>query len=99
MAYFSLRWVVPHARAGTTAHRIEHVIAFGLLGLLVLPLSRNRAEEWGVVLILLGLGAALELGQHTFFRNVPFEWWDARDDAIGVLVAWLLVRSARRKLV
>lgn len=96
MAYFSLRHLVRHAGAGTAAHRIEHAAAFGFLGLLVLPLSRNRVQEWMLALTIAALAATLELAQHLIFRNTVFEWWDVRDDSIGVLFAWLVVRSIRR---
>ncbi len=99
LAYFSLLRLVPHAPAGSTTHRLEHAAAFGVLGLLLLPLCRNRIQEWMMVLVMLGLAAALELGQHTFFRNVGFEWWDVRDDAIGLVMAWLVVRATRRKSI
>lgn len=97
MAYFSLRRLVPHAGAGSTAHRLEHMGAFGLLGLLVLPLCRNRLQQWGAALGIIALAAALEMAQHLVFRNTVFEWWDVRDDAIGLVFAWLIVRSTGRK--
>ncbi len=96
MGYFSLRRLVPHARVGTTAHRIEHAAAFGLLGLLVLPLCRNRIQEWAAAVGIVSLAAAMELAQHLVFPRTVFEWWDVRDDAIGLVFAWLIVRSWHR---
>jgi hypothetical protein len=73
--------------------------AFGVLGLLALVLCRSRVQEWLAVLGIVCLAVALEDGQHLLFKNVTFEWWDVRDDIIGLLFAWLLIRSSQRKLV
>ena len=99
LAYFSLRRIVPHAGPGTQLHRIEHMAAFGVLGLLLLVVCRTRVQEWLAVLAIVCLALALEDGQHLLFKNVTFEWWDVRDDIIGLLFAWLLIRSWPRKLV
>ncbi len=93
LAYFSLLRLVPHAPAGSTTHRLEHAAAFGVLGLLLLPLCPEPHTGMDDGSGYAGSeAAALELGQHTFFRNVGFEWWDVRDDAIGLVMAWLVVR-------
>jgi hypothetical protein len=73
--------------------------AFGVTGLLLLVLCRSRVQEWLAILAIVCLAVALEDGQHLLFKNVNFEWWDVRDDIIGLLFAWLLIRSSRRKLV
>jgi fatty acid desaturase len=88
----------PHA--GTVFHTLEHVAAFGLLGVLLLVACKNRMQEWIVLVALLCFATALELRQHQIFHN-PFEWWDVRDDAIGLALAWLGIRAVgwRRKLV
>lgn len=95
LAYFSLAHLIRHAYPGTIGHRIEHVAAFGVLAFLLLTVAVNRVQEWITVLALVCFAAALELGQHHLFR-VPLEWFDIRDDVIGVLFAWLVVRSAQR---
>ena len=73
--------------------------AFGVVALLFLLLCKNRAQEWLVVVAIICIAAGLEDGQHLLFKQVTFEWWDVRDDVIGLIFAWLLVRSYRRKLV
>jgi len=75
-------------------HRIEHVVAFGILGLMLLSLCRNSGQTWPVILALFCFGCGLELRQHQLFRQ-PFEWWDVRDDGIGLLLALLLLRFTR----
>ncbi|MGA2716214.1 MAG: VanZ family protein [Bryobacteraceae bacterium] len=74
--------------------RIEHVVAFGILGVMLLSLCRNSGQKWVVTLALLCLACGLELRQHQLFRQ-PFEWWDVRDDGIGLLLALLLLRFTR----
>ena len=37
------------------------------------------------------LAVAIETSQHLLYKN-PFEWWDVRDDTIGVAFAWMLIR-------
>ncbi len=99
MAYFSLRRILRHAPPGTLFHGFEHAVAFAVLALLLLPLGRSRVQESAIVLVIFSLAAGLEWRQHQMFRNVRFEWWDVRDDAIGVLAAWLLLRVVQRKLI
>lgn len=98
VVYLSVRRILPNA-TGTGFHRFEHVAAFALLGLLLFPLCQTRGQERWVALAVAAFAAALEYGQSRFFINVNFEWWDVRDDVVGLLLAWLLIRSLRRKLV
>src|SRR5581483_10276799 len=84
LVYFSVRRVIPNS-TGTGIHRLEHVAAFALLGLLLLPLSRTRAQEWLVALAIAAFAVAMEYGQSLIFLNVGFEWWDVRDDIVGLL--------------
>lgn len=99
LAYFSLLHLVPHAPTGTMVHRIEHMAVYGALALLLLPFCHTRPREWLIVLAVLCLAAGIEDGQHLIFKGVRFEWWDLRDDAIGIVFAWLVIRSFRRKLI
>lgn len=74
-------------------HRIIHVLAFGsscfFLGLLA---SNRRAQYRSAVEILL-LAALIELAQDLIYAHGKmFEWWDLRDDAIGILLAVLVLR-------
>jgi hypothetical protein len=64
--------------------------------LLLLPLCRSRAQEWMAVLAIVGLAIALEFRQHQVFR-IPIEWLDVRDDAIGVALALLVIRTVTRR--
>lgn len=73
--------------------------AFGVLGVLLLFCCQSRVQEWLVVLVIICIAAGLEDAQHLHFKQVTFEWWDVRDDVIGLIFAWLLVRWSRRKLI
>lgn len=84
----------PQTPHGSIAHRSEHVVAFGILGLMLLPLARSNALKWWIALAMLVFAGALELGQHKIFGQT-FEWWDVRDDGIGILAALLLLRLTR----
>jgi hypothetical protein len=98
LAFFSLRRFGPHRAPGSMGHRADHVIAFAILALVLLPLARNRAQIWIVVISILCLAAGLELRQRQIF-SIPFEWWDVRDDCIGVILALLLVRFTPLKRI
>jgi len=51
----------------------------------------------GEVLALAGL---IELAQDILYAHgKTFEWWDVRDDAIGILIAFLAVRIIRSRSV
>ena len=47
----------------------------------------------------LGFALTLELLQYHIFHyhrvHQPFEWWDIRDDSVGLLLALLAVRFTR----
>jgi hypothetical protein len=94
LVFVSLHQVVPHAPQGSMLHPIEHVVAFGILGIMLLPLCRSRGPKLVVILAILGFACALEIGQHQLFRQ-PIEWWDVRDDGTGLLLALLLLRFTR----
>jgi hypothetical protein len=81
-------------------HRVWHLGSFGSTALLASasdPRSRRR-RLWPVLLI--GLGAGIEITQHLNYR-IHFEWEDIRDDAVGILVCGLVgeSRQVRRALV
>jgi hypothetical protein len=84
----------PHPDTGTIAHRITHVGAFWALGLLVLPLGRSRGQICLAAAVVFAVALALELLQYHSFQQ-PFEWWDVRDNGVGLLLALLAVRFAR----
>lgn len=74
------------------AHRSIHFAVFGVTAILFLLVARNGGQEILAVFFALGLGTVLEVLQHLSFGSV-LEWWDIRDDAIGVLAAFVLVRG------
>jgi hypothetical protein len=91
LTFVSLRPVGPHgATQGSIAHHLEHGVAFAVLALVLLPLGRSRSQKWMLALAIFFLAGALEMRQHQLFRQ-PFEWWDVRDDSIGILSACLVV--------
>ena len=87
----SLQPARPAPMAGL--HLGIHWLAFAVLSLLLLILSRTRRQEvFGVVAACL-LGLSLEYLQHLIYRN-PMEWHDVRDDSLAVLAAFALYRLA-----
>jgi hypothetical protein len=95
----SLRRKLPHPDPGTIAHRVAHIGAFGALALLLLPLARNRRETWLITGAIFCVACGMELLQyHVFvFRRdrLPVEWWDIRDNTVGLLLALLVVQFTR----
>ncbi len=49
--------------------------------------NRPRLRHWGCFCLVV----AIETSQHLLYKNV-FEWWDVRDDTIGVAFAGMLIR-------
>jgi len=85
-------------RIGTHSyHRLYHLVAFGATALLFLLISNNRRQEWASVWGVFALGVILETLQHRIFGSV-LEWWDMRDDAFGILIAFALFRMTDRWL-
>jgi hypothetical protein len=84
----------------TSGHRIYHFVSFGLVAFCALALARNRAQEIANAMRVLGLGVAIELVQWRVSHSY-IEWWDVRDDAIGIAVAFAVMqwRGLRPKLV
>lgn len=77
-------------------HRPYHFIAFGATALLFLLVSTSRRQEWISLSGALALGLTLETLQ--CLLDGYFEWWDLRDDALGILLAFALFRVADRWL-
>jgi hypothetical protein len=75
-------------------HRIGHWIAFAATGLLLFALSQDRKKEWKAAFSVLCLAIGIETAQYVLYRGA-FEWWDVRDDAIGLLIAAILNRWTR----
>jgi glycopeptide antibiotics resistance protein len=84
---------------GTIAHRVDHIGAFGALALLLLPLARNRRETWLITAASLCVACGMELLQYHVFHfasnRQPIEWWDIRDNTVGILLALLAVQFTR----
>jgi hypothetical protein len=76
---------------GGVAHRVWHFGVFGCTALLLLVQAKKLRGWVFAALGTFGLGLSLEILQWWIFGNA-FEWWDVRDDAIGVLGAVLLCR-------
>ncbi len=95
--YLSLRQ--PHRYGGPITHRVAHIGAFGALAVLVLPLARSRRETWLVAAAIFCVACGMEMMQYQVFhfaRNgQEFEWWDIRDNTVGLLLALLAVRFTR----
>jgi hypothetical protein len=97
--YLSLnnRW--HHPSSGTIAHRAAHIGAFGVLALLLLPLARSPREMWLITAAIFCVGCGMEgLQYHVFHfarQREPIEWWDIRDNTVGLLLALLAARFSR----
>jgi hypothetical protein len=90
-------WSAPKDLFGTyyslhmLRHRAFHMTAFGLTAVLFLLLSTDRRQEvksvWGVF----ALGVFLEIAQKLIY-GIVFEWWDIRDDGVGIFAGFVLVQ-------
>jgi hypothetical protein len=81
----------------TIKHRLIHVFAFGSSCLLVSLLARNNREELQAAGEMLAVGFLAELGQYVAYSHGKvFEWWDIRDDAIGITVAFFAAHLIHR---
>jgi hypothetical protein len=81
----------PHGESQSNLHQLSHLVSFGTAGLMLFALSRNIKQVWTAALGIICLVLAIETSQRLLYRN-PFEWWDVRDDTIGVAFAWMLTR-------
>ncbi len=85
------------ARGDTTLmHRLGHVGGFGLAALLLILLAEGEYPPWKAGLGALFLGVTLEVIEPMVLFTV-FEWWDIRDDAIGVAVVIVCCEAWRRR--
>ncbi len=73
----------------TVRHRIVHLTLFSFTASLFLLLARTSRAEWRSVVLVMLLGAAVEFAQHWIYQ-FTFEWWDVRDDCMGVLGVYLV---------
>ena len=72
-------------------HRLYHLISFGSTAYLLSLIARDTRERLAAASFVIFLGLTLEFFQHIVF-HIPLEWWDVRDDTLGVLAAALLIR-------
>lgn len=78
-------------------HRLIHLLAFGSSYFLLSLLAWNRREELETAGEVLAVGCLVELAQDVMYSHGEFfEWWDVRDDAIGIAVAFLAIQLMRR---
>src|SRR5205085_4060137 len=64
-------------------HRCYHVVSFGVTGLLITLVNLRRRRSILFCIALLGLAGAIELAQAFVFTS-ELEWWDLRDDFLGI---------------
>jgi hypothetical protein len=81
----------PYGESQSIIHNVSHVVSFGTPALMLFALSRDARQTFTAVLGIFCLAVAIETSQHLLYKN-PFEWWDVRDDTIGVAFAWMLIR-------
>jgi hypothetical protein len=71
----------------TLIHRLGHMSGFGVAALLFMLLAKaDGYDAWRAAMTALLLGLTLEIIEPGVLESM-FEWWDIRDDAIGIAVA------------
>jgi hypothetical protein len=83
------------ARPPNREHRVVHFVGFGGAELLLLLLAINRRQQAHRIVGMVVLALGIELTQHFVLRGRYFEWWDVRDDVMGILAAFLIVDVMR----
>lgn len=80
-----------------TTHRVVHFFAFGSSFLMLSLLATRRREELEAAAEIFTIGCIVELAQYfVYSHRRGFEWWDVRDDAIGIFMAWLVLQITSR---
>jgi hypothetical protein len=81
-------------------HRTVHIGSFAVLAAAARYRFRDRAW-FSLGLALMAASILLEFVQARVFRQNYFEWWDVRDDGIGILIgmasAAIILRDGMRK--
>src|ERR1700733_3315871 len=78
-------------------HRFIHFCAFGSSFLMLGLLATSRKEELEAAAEVIAVDCIVELVQYFVYSHGQlFEWWDVRDDTIGVAAAFILVQMAHR---
>ncbi len=78
-------------------HRLFHLASFGATAFLFLLILNTRRQEYIAAAGVFALGVTLETLQHLIFGS-EFEWWDVRDDFLGILIALVTFRVLDRLL-
>jgi hypothetical protein len=88
----------PHSKNTITMkHRFIHFIAFGSSFLVLSLLATGRREQLKAAVEIMTVGCIVEIIQFfVYSHRQVFEWWDVRDDAIGIVVGFLLLQIASR---
>jgi VanZ family protein len=84
----------PEGESQSIVHQVLHLVSFGAAGLMLFALSRNSKQIRTAALAVFCLAVVIETSQHMLYKNA-FEWWDVRDDTIGVLLGGILIRWTR----
>ena len=80
----------------TMQHRLMHGLAFGSAWLLVSFLTVSNREALLAAGEVLAVGFLIELAQDIVYSHgKTFEWWDIRDDALGIGAVFATVLLAR----
>jgi hypothetical protein len=81
----------------TLTHRLIHFVAFGSSFWVLNFVATKRREQVGAAAEVMAIGCIIELTQYYVYSHLKvFEWWDIRDDAIGVAMAYAFVQIANR---
>ncbi len=81
-----------HTSRVGSGHRAYHLFTFALIaGLLSLGSLRFRGELLSCVAAL-ALGYGIEVTQWSVGLSERFEWWDVKDDLLGVAFAFVAVQ-------
>ncbi len=84
----------PRGESQSIVHNLWHAFVFGVAALLLMALANGRKREWIGAASVFGLALGIEIAQYLLYKG-RFEWWDVRDDTIGLLIAMLLIRRTR----
>jgi hypothetical protein len=88
---------VPSRRSADLTHRLIHFFAFGSSFLVLSLLASGKGETIQAAGEAIAIGSIVEITQCVVYSHFHmFEWWDIRDDAIGISAAFLLVLIASR---